>query len=378
MKRTTFVVALAAALGTVASAQAPAPRAAGSPGDASAWAQFRGNPRLTGVSTTAPPAQLKLLWKYEAGDSVDSSPAIADGAVYFGSLTGDLTSLDLSTGKVRWKYATGGSIGESSPAVAGGAVYIGDGNGVVHAVRAADGQKIWTFKTQQEVKSSPVVAGTTVLAGSYDGFLYALDAATGKLKWKFETLGPVHATPAVQSGIVFIAGCDESFRGVSLETGKEVVEIVAGANTGASPVVDGDRAYFGTFNNEVLAFDIKAKKILWRYENPDRQFPFYSSAALFGGKVIVGSRDKLVHALDAATGKAAWTFTTRARVDSSPAVAGGRVYVGSNDGRLYVLDAATGQKQWEFEAGSALVSSPAIAAGKIVIGSADGVVYCFG
>ena len=85
-----------------------------------------------------------------------------------------------------------------------------------------------------------------------------------------------------------------------------------------------------------------------------------------------------MHAIDAATGKAAWTFTTRARVDSSPAVAGGRVYVGSNDGRLYVLDAATGEKQWEFEAGAALVSSPAIAAGRVVIGSADGVVYCFG
>ena len=149
MKRTTFVVALAAALGAVASAQAPVSRAAAGAADGGSWTQFRGNPRLTGVSTSAPPAQLKLLWKYEAGDSVDSSPAIADGAVYFGSLTGDLTSLDLSTGKVRWKYATGGSIGESSPAVAGGTVYIGDGNGVVHAVRAADGQKFWTFKTQQ-------------------------------------------------------------------------------------------------------------------------------------------------------------------------------------------------------------------------------------
>ena len=41
-------------------------------------------------------------------------------------------------------------------------------------------------------------------------------------------------------------------------------------------------------------------------------------------------------------GRAAWTFVTRARVDSSPAIAGGRVYVGSSDGKLYVLDAATG------------------------------------
>jgi outer membrane protein assembly factor BamB len=136
--------------------------------------------------------------------------------------------------------------------------------------------------------------------------------------------------------------------------------------------------YVGTFNNEVLAIDLRGRKIAWRYENPDRQFPFYSSAALANGRVIVGSRDKLLHAIDAVTGKLAWSFTTRARVDSSPAVADGRVYVGSSDGRLYVLDAASGQKRWEFDTGSALTASPAIAAGRVVIGSTDGVLYCFG
>jgi len=46
-------------------------------------------------------------------------------------------------------------------------------------------------------------------------------------------------------------------------------------------------------------------------------------------------------------GKPLWTFTTRARVDSSPAIAGGRVFVGSNDGRVYGLDLASGKKVWE-------------------------------
>jgi outer membrane protein assembly factor BamB len=223
------------------------------------------------------------------------------------------------------------------------------------------------------------VAGGVVLVGSYDGFLYAVDAASGKPRWKFETEGqPVHATPAVHAGMAFIAGCDESFRAVSLADGKEIFQVPAGANTAASPLIEGDRAYFGTFNNEVLAFDLKSRRIVWRYENPDRQFPYYSSAAFAAGRIIVGSRDKLVHAIDAASGKPAWTFATSARVDSSPAIAAGRVYVGSSDGRLYVLDAASGRKHWEFNTGSAITASPAIADGKVVVGSTDGVLYCFG
>ncbi len=345
---------------------------------ASAWPQFRGSASLSGVAASTPPASLKLLWKFEAGDSVDSSAAIADGTVFVGALTGDLFAIDLATGSLKWKYATGSSIGESSPAVWRDTVYIGDLSGNLHAVKTSDGSKLWTFKAGQEIKSSPVVSGTTLLIGSYDGHLYALDAASGKQLWRFETEGPVHATPAVRDGVVFIAGCDESFRGISLAGGKELFKVPAGSNTASSPLVEGDRAYFGTFNSEVMAFDIKARKIVWRYQNPERQFPYYSSAALAGGRVIIGSRDKLLHAIEAASGKAAWTFTTRARVDSSPAVAGGRVYVGSSDGRFYVLDAATGQKQWEFEAGSALTASPAIAGGRVVIGSTDGVIYCFG
>ena len=142
-------------------------------------------------------------------------------------------------------------------------------------------------------------------------------------------------------------------------------------------IADG-RAYYGTYDNEVLGVDLKTRKILWRYRRPDRNFPFYSSAALVGNRIVVGGRDKLVHAIDRQSGKAAWTFTTRARVDSSPVIAAGRVYVGSNDGRLYVLDATSGKSVFEFEAGGPLSASPAVASGKVVIGSQDGKLFCLG
>ncbi len=73
-----------------------------------------------------------------------------------------------------------------------------------------------------------------------------------------------------------------------------------------------------------MALDLQSKKLLWKYTPTDRQFPFDSSAAIADGKVVLGGRDKMVHALEAKTGKSLWTFTTRARVDSSPAIAGGR------------------------------------------------------
>src|SRR6266568_6071100 len=46
------------------------------------WSQFRGNHRLTGVSQSTVPHTLKLLWTYEAGNSIESSAAIVGGTVF--------------------------------------------------------------------------------------------------------------------------------------------------------------------------------------------------------------------------------------------------------------------------------------------------------
>ena len=158
---------------------------------------------------------------------------------------------------------------------------------------------------------------------------------------------------------------------------RKLFNVSSDAYTGASPALRGTAAFYGTFNNEVLMVNLKDHHIVWRYQHPQRKFPFYSSAAVTADRIVVGGRDKMVHGLDT-NGKAVWTFATQARVESSPAIAGGRVFVGSNDGRFYVLNLTTGAKVWEFNAGAPLSASPAIANGRIVIGSQDGRLYCFG
>jgi outer membrane protein assembly factor BamB len=344
-----------------------------------AWPQFRGNPLMTGVSKTDVPKNIRLLWTYEAGEAIESSAAIADGTVFVGTQKGELIALDLGNGAVRWKYnAAKEGIGESSPGVSGGVVYVGDLAGVLHAVSARDGRGLWTFKTGGEIKSSPVIVGDRVLIGSYDQHLYCLTAARGELLWKLKTNGPVHSTGSVANGLIFIAGCDEIFRGVRISDGREAFTVASGAYTGASPALMEGNAFYGTFDNEVLSVSLSTRRIRWRYRHPERRFPYYSSAAAIEGRVVVGGRDKLVHCINATTGKSIWTFATRARVESSPALASGRVFVGSNDGRIYELDFYSGAKLGEFNAGAPVSASPAIAAGRIVVGAQDGRLYCFG
>lgn len=349
---------------------------------ADAWPQFRNTTNLTGISASTVNANLKQMWSLNAGEIIESSAAIADGTTYVGTGSSELIAVDLWTGKLKWKYKTKEAVGESSPAVANGMVFVGDLLGTFHAVNAANGQGVWTYKTGGEIKCSPVIVGDRVLIGSYDGSLYCFEARTGKTLWAFKTENYVHGTPCIVDGIAYFGGCDEIFHGIRISDGKETVRIPGIGNTGASVTIlntpAGPQVFFGNFNNEVLSYNLKTRRRVWRYLHPQRQFPFYSSTAVIEGKVILGGRDKVVHCLNATTGKELWAFRTNARVESSPAIAGGRVYIGSNDGRFYVLDLNTGAKVWEFNAGAAVSASPAIAGGRVVIGAQDGKLYCFG
>ncbi len=76
-----------------------------------------------------------------------------------------------------------------------------------------------------------------------------------------------------------------------------------------------------------------------------------SSVVVAGGKLWVAQIDAhTLHALDADTGEAAWTYTAGGRIDSPPTVWQGRVLFGAADGWVYCLRAGDGRLVWRFRA----------------------------
>jgi len=70
-----------------------------------------------------------------------------------------------------------------------------------------------------------------------------------------------------------------------------------------------------------------------------------------GGRLLVASVDThTVHALDAASGRALWTYVAGGRVDSSPTIHDGLVLFGCADGWVYCLRLADGKLAWRFRA----------------------------
>ena len=351
------------------------------------WTSFRGNPQLTGVADSELPDNLQLLWTFQSDDMIESTAAVAGGTVYVGALDGILYAIDAQTGEKRWTYQANSSI-KASPAIHDGVVYFGDGDGVFHAVDINTHKTRWQFSTEGEIISSANFAGDRVLFGSYDGFLYCLNRENGELVWKFETEGYVHGTPGVwtqsasESGdaanFVILTGCDSYLRVINIDDGTQTQQVDLGAYVGASPAISQDRVYCGTYGTEILGIALDIGEIAWRYRHPKRQFPFFASAALTEDTVIIGGRDKMMHALARETGEPKWTYTAKSRIESSAVVVGTRVFLGTTRGLFIALDITTGESVWEFATGSSIVASPSVSDGKIFIGTEDGILYCFG
>ena len=351
------------------------------------WVSFRSNPQLTGVADSKLPDNPQLLWTFQAGDMIESTAAVVDGTVYIGALDGILYAIDAETGKKRWTYQTNSSI-KASPAINDGVVYFGDGDGVFHAVDINAHAMKWQFQTEGEIISSANFAGDRVLFGSYDGFLYCLNRENGELVWKFETEGYVHGTPGVwtepESGsgnakdFAIVTGCDSYLRVINIDDGIQTQQVELGAYIAASPAISQNRVYCGTYGTEILGVALDTGEIAWRYRHPKRQFPFFASAALTEDTVIIGGRDKMVHALSRETGEPIWTYTSKSSIESSAVIAGTRVFLGTTRGLFIALDITTGESVWEFATGSSIVASPSVSDGKIYIGTEDGILYCFG
>jgi outer membrane protein assembly factor BamB len=346
---------------------------------ADSWPVFRGDAASTGVARGTLPEKLEKLWTFtDARGGFEATAVIADGTVFVGSNGGKLFAIGLADGKKRWEYATSKLGVVAAAAVRNGLVYVGDIDGDFHCVDAKTGQRKWKYVTRGEIDSAPSFYKDNVLFGSQDTFLYCLKADSGEEVWKYECPDQIRCCPTVAGDRAFVAGCDGSLHVIDLEKGKSVADIGIDGPTGSTPAVVGDWAFVGIEDGVFFGVDWRREKVLWRFQNPERTASYRSSAAATSEVVLVGSRDKQLHALHPKTGERLWTFNAKSRIDSSPVIVGRRAFFGAADGRLYGLDVKTGREVWQFDAGGAVLASPAVAAGRLVIGTDNGDLYCFG
>jgi outer membrane protein assembly factor BamB len=352
---------------------------------------FRGNMARTGVFTGIPPEGGKLLWSFETGGWVSSSPVVADGLVYFGSDDRLFYAVDCKTGQQKWQFATGGVIA-SSPAVADRTVYFGSRDNHLYALDARDGELKWKFRVPHvngSISGAPALAGCHVYFGAWDGNLYALDSRTGTEKWRFPTNGRIEGCPAILDGIVYVvatrfgkpdrAGKRDSstLYAVDAQNGTLSWKLDLQDKISRVPACSDGTVYFGDEGRTFHAVDARTGKHRWTFTAEDAIFGY---PAVADDTVFFSDESGIFYALGGKTGRLKWVFNTQMQYEKlvAPSIVGDIIYLGSTQSTIYVLDKNTGEQVMEFSSNLGnTIYAPTISGGVMYFGNSDNNVYAF-
>jgi len=379
------------------------------------WGLSSGNRRSITTRTAGlapkdlPRLRLKWAMGFPGAIQVRSHPALAGGAIYVGSQSGEVYALDRSSGCIRWVFEAAAEVRTGivvSPWKVGDAkarplAYFGDLVGNVYAVDAQTGALAWRDHAEQHasvtITAAPVLSNGRLYVPvssleeanidpaypccTFRGSVIAYDAGSGKRLWQSYTVPP------------------------SLPQGRNAAGTPRFGPSGAAiwntPAVDErrDQLYVATGDNysspatgmsdSIVAMDLANGAIRWVYQalendawnggcaasdrtlcpdedGPDFDFgapPILATSSAGQDIVLAGQKSGDVYGIDPDSGKLIWrnrvgrggllggiyfgmaVYGDALFVPVTDAPDGKRYEFGASPG-LYALDIRTGQRLW--------------------------------
>jgi outer membrane protein assembly factor BamB len=278
------------------------------------WPEWRGKGRTgvwneSGIMEIFPKSGLAIAWRTPIKGGY-AGPAVADGRVYVSDFTTVLNTkgterilcLDEKTGRILWSQSWD-------------ADYIG---------------LMQTYAVGP--RATPTVDGDRVYVLGAKGALLCLNVKTGEILWKKD----------------FVKEYD--------------TQVPVWGMTGG-PLVDGDRVITitgGSGNAEVMAFDKRSGKEIWRSLSSDGGEPGYAQPIIFeaaGARQLIVWRPQAIDSLDPATGKRNWEQPFKMHMNlnpGTPVLHDTRLLMSSFYNGSILLDIAKPQpvKLWQGKSGS--------------------------
>ena len=214
--------------------------------------------------------------------------------------------------------------------------------------------------------------------------------------------------PTVQDGIIYVVSSDGGL--VALNSSNRDVlwfyemtttsggGLSCGPTSGptaiyATPIVDDDLVYVGTYSGQVLTLSTVARRQNltfpqqrygeWEWDCPldgARSNAIVADLSVREDAIYLSSSNGRVYSLDKEFGDLNWESKvldeTHIRLWTSPAIQGDTLYVSTFDGHIYALSTETGERlDWSFQSEAGFASSPVIYQDTVFVGSFDLYLY---
>lgn len=212
------------------------------------------------------------VWKYSSSEALAGGPVNAGNNLVFGTLRGDLISLDDSTGYVVQSVGLNTPITSNLIAVKGEysgqqttGIVFGTSEGDLYFYEAGTFEMIWeNHSAKGVINSKPLFINNRIIYPSGDGYLYCVDASSGIINWKWKI-------------------------------GNERSSYSSG-----DPVSDGRNVFFVSSDKDLYAIDLMLGRTVWK-----RDYDTFESIGLSQDKknILIKSRNDYIFKVSASDGR---------------------------------------------------------------------------
>ena len=276
------------------------------------------------------------IWKvsFEDKDGVKGSPCLTEKLLVYGDEAGTLRALGRTNGKVVWSQKVGGPMA-SSPTIYKDRVLVGSDDSYLYCFALADGKPLWKTPTGDRLNCAPSLAGDGVVVAGCDGVVRLISVENGKETRQLELGGNIAATPAVAGDQLVVGTMNNSVVSIDWKTMKlqwTYEDKQSQFPFFASPALTEELALAAGRDRKLHAIERATGNKRWTFKAKGK---IDSSPVVAGNRVYFGCDDGRFYAVDLAKGEAVSTYVCGPRITASPALAAGRIVVGDGDGTLY-------------------------------------------
>jgi outer membrane protein assembly factor BamB len=254
----------------------------------------------------------KIKWTYAAGSAFGCPPVVAQDSIFIWDQENNVYCFDMS-GKILWRKALKEKI--SSPiSWDQDKVYIGTQEGTFLAMNKSSGESLWQLKARGAIEAGALFWGKTIIVGCTDGRLYFLTQKQD-LAGIVDIGSAIRVTPLLDGDRLYFGTDDSVFQCFDLQGKKRRWKIKAGGKVVLPPCADDKRIYFFASNSVLYCLKKRGGDILWWWISPSRSAYDLEFSA---DKVLITSFSPFLFCLDRRTGKELGRYDAKSEIRSNP------------------------------------------------------------
>jgi outer membrane protein assembly factor BamB len=274
----------------------------------------------------------------------------AEGKVYLTTDKGLLYCLDGVKRTILWEFAAPAPFG-CPPLLGPGQIYVWDRANRLYGFDG-DGRILWTMEFKETMAGDIAWHQGLIYLGTGEGELLAFNPATKEVTRLFKAGGALEAAPVFWGQAIVLACTDGKVYLLSPD-GKPRKIVNAGSPVRVTPLVDGDRLFFGTDDHFFHCYDLKDLRREWRIRIGGKVM---SAPKAVGKQVFVLASNSVLYALGK-RGDILWWRIIPSRSTFDLEFNPGQVIITSQSSILLCLNLRTGEDIGRYDAGAEIQSN---------------------